>query len=258
VTESSSDFRDTLVELIETSPDSMDHPSPDRWIAYHRGQVSTEEEAELQEHLARCRECFDFAEAAAAFAQPDEEPDASEEMDTAAQWRLLRARLGSPSEPSPDNVRRIADSPRWLSRGPRLLSTLAALFCVATVGLTTWNLRLQSSLEALRAPRPDAVIVDFSAGERLPTPASVETTLSASTGMLVFHPAEEVPVYRLTLRDATSSRELWSYPLRPDRDSALTLQLPAGLRPGHYRLELADGSGGQAGRILQTYLVHVP
>ena len=260
--ETSSDFRDTLLELIDTSPEPMDHPSPDRWIAYHRGALPADEEEGLQEHLARCRDCFDLAEAAAAFAQPDEEPGAGEEVDTAALWRLLRLQLDPTVDPQAgpplQNVREISAGPRRRpSWGGRLPMALAASFFVATVGLTVWSLRQQSALEALRAPRPNAPIFDFSAGERLPT--SAERTLSASTGpwMLVFHPADEIPVYRLALREAATGRELWSCELRPDEDLALTLQLPEGLRPGRYRLELSDGSGGRAGKVLETHLLRV-
>lgn len=256
--ESSSDFRDTLLELIDTSPQPMDHPSPDQWLAYHRGELPAEEEERLQEHLARCRDCFDLAEAAAAFASPEEEPAAGQEVDTAALWRLLRPQLEPPLAPSLQNVREISAGPqRRPSRGFRLPTALAATFFVALVGLTAWSLRQQSALDALRAPKLNAPIFDFSAGERLPS--SSERTLSASTGpwMLVFHPADELSVYRLALRDAATGRELWSYELRPDEDLALTLQLPEGLRPGRYRLELSDGSGGRAERVLETHLLRV-
>jgi putative zinc finger protein len=252
---SSSDFRDTLLELIDTSPEPVDHPSPDRWLAYQRGELPAGEEARLQEHLVRCRDCFDLAAAAAAFAQPDEEPGAGREVDTAALWRLLRPQLGLPR----DNVREISAGPRrrpsWRSLLP---NTIAASFFVALVGLTAWSVRQQSALKALRAPRPDAPIVEFFAGERLP--ASGERTLPAGPFTLVFHPADELPVYRLTLRDAATGREQWSCELRPDKDLAdlaLTLQLPEGIRPGRYRLELADGSGGRAGRVLDTQLLRV-
>jgi len=258
VAESSSDFRDTLLELIDMSPQPVDHPSPDRWLAYHRGELPAEEETRLQEHLARCRDCFDLAGAAAAFALPDEEPGAGQEVETAALWRLLRPQLEPPLPPAPDNVREISSGPRgrpsWVGRLP---TVLAASFFVALVGLTAWSLRQQSALDALRAPKPDALIFDFSAGERLPS--SSERTLSASTGpwMFVFHPADELPVYRLALRDAATGEELGSYELRPDEDLALTLHLPEGLRPGRYRLELSDGSGGRAGRVLETHLLRV-
>jgi hypothetical protein len=74
--------------------------------------------------------------------------------------------------------------------------------------------------------------------------------------MLVFHPADEIPVYRLALRGATG-KELWSYELRADENLALKIQLPEGLRPGHYRLELSDGSAGRAGKVLETYRMRV-
>jgi hypothetical protein len=254
VAESSSDFRNALLEVIDTSPDPMDHPSPDRWIAYHRGQLSGDEETQLQEHLARCRDCFDLSAGAAAFAQPDGEPGADLDAEAAAQWRLLRAQLGPAPDPALHNVRAISASPRWTSRGVRLLWAVAALFFVALVSLGAWNLRLQKAL----APQPNAVIAELSAGERVSTAPAAERILSASTGMLVVHPAEDLPAYRLTLRDAATRRELWSFELRPDEDSALTVQLPAGLQPGHYRLELSDGAGGRAGRILQTYFLRVP
>ena len=228
MTESSSDFRDTLLELIETSPEPMDHPSADQWLAYHRGKLSAAEEARLQEHLVRCRDCFDLAAAASSFAEPDDS----------------------------SNVREISSGPR---RRPswRFPLPLAASFFVALVGMTAWNLHLRSALETLREPKPNALIVDFSSGERLTTPGAAERVLSAQTGVLVLHPPEELPAYRLALRDAATGRELWSYELKMDQDLALTLQLPAGLPTGHYRLELADGTGGKAGKVLATYPLRV-
>lgn len=248
--ESSSDFRDTLLELIDTSPAPMDHPSPDQWIAYHRGELAAEEEDRFQEHLVRCRDCFDLAGAAAAFAQPDEEPGAGEEAETAALWRLLRPQLNPP----PQNVREIsAGLRRRPSRGFHLPSTLAALFFVALVGMTAWNLQQRSALEALRAPRANAPILDLSVGERIP---GQDPTVPAGPRMLVFYPAPELAAYRLVIRDAATGGELSTHELRPDEDFALTLYLPD-LRPGRYRLELSDGSGGRAGKVFETHLLRV-
>jgi len=249
VAETSSNFRDTLVELIDTSPQSMDHPTPDQWIAYHRGALSAEEETRLQEHLVRCRDCFDLAEGAAAFAQPDEE---GQDAETTALWRLLRPQL----DPPPQNVRQIAAGPRRPAWRFRLPMILAASFFVALVGLTAWNLSLRSALETLRAPRPNASIVDIPAGER--DPGRRDLTLSTGPQMLVFHPAEQLPVYRLVIRDAASGREqVSSSELKLDQDLALILYLPEGLQPGRYRMELVDGSGGKAGKVLQTQLLRV-
>jgi hypothetical protein len=252
----SSDFSDTLLELINTAPKPVDHPSPDQWIAYHRGELPAEEEEHLQEHLARCRDCFDLAEGAAAFAQPDEDPDAGQAVETAALWRLLRPRLDPPSDPTPQNVRDISAGPRRRRWGSRLPMSLAASFFVALVAMTGWSLHQQSALSALRAPKPGAPIIDFSAGERLP--ASGETTLPGGPSTLVIHPSDELPAYRLALRDAATGRELWSFELRPDQDLALTLQLSEGPPPGHYRLELSDASGGRTGGVIDTRLLRVP
>lgn len=231
------------------SPEPADHPSPDQWLAYHRGELPEDEETRLQEHLVRCRDCFDLAEAAAAFAAPDEAPGPGQEVETAALWRRLRPQL----DLSPTNVREISAGPRRPFSRFRLPTVLAASFFVALVGMTFWNLRQQSALEALRAPKPDAPIFDFSAGERLSS-APGERSLPTGPSMLVFHPGEELPVYRLALYDAETGGGLGSYKLRPDEDLALTLQLPEGLRPGRYRLELSDGSGG---RVLETHLLRV-
>jgi len=250
VGESSSDFRDTLQELIDASPEPMDHPTPDQWIAYHRGELAAEEEERLQEHLVRCRDCFDLAAAAAELAAPDEEPGAGDEVDSAALWRLLRPQLDPPSEPPPQNVREIsAGAPRQPSRWSPLPTALAASFFVALIGLSAWNLRLQSAL----APRANAPIFEVSTGER----AGQELTVPAGPRMFVFHPAEEHPVYRLVIRDDATGREVSSHELRLNQDLALTLYFPEGLRPGRYRLELSDGSGGGAGKPLETQLLRV-
>lgn len=256
---SSSDFRDTLVELIDTFPETMDHPTSDQWIVYQRGELSPGEEERLQEHLVRCRDCFDLAEAAAAFADPDEEPGAGQDVETAALWRLLRPQLGPPEPPrqSRQKVREIADPPRrrpaWQGRLP---TYLAASFFVALVALSVSNLRQRKELETLRAPKANLLISEFSGGERLATLGTAEQTLTAPAGpwLLVLHPGEELPVYRLVIREAVTGRELLSNDgLRPSKDRALTFYLPEGLRPGLYRLELSDGSGGGTGKVLETH-----
>lgn len=247
---SASDFRDALQELVDSSPEPVDHPSPDDWLAYHRGELPPGEEDRLQEHLVRCRDCFDLAAAAAAFA-PDEAPSPDREVESAALWHLLRPQLGPQLQPS-QNVREIAAGPRrrpsWRNRLPM---ALAASFFLALVGLSAWNLRQQRALEALRAPKADVPIFEIAADER--ALAGQELTVSTGPRMLVLHPSEELPAYRLVIREAASARELSSTGLRPNRDLALVLYLPEGLHPGRYRLELSDG----AGKLVETHLLRV-
>ena len=253
---SSSDFRDTLVELIDTSPEPMDHPSPDQWIAYHRGELPPDEESRLQEHLVRCRDCFDLAGAAAAFAQPDED---GQETETAALWRLLRPQLDPP--PTPENVRAISAGPRgrpsWRFRLP---TVKAASFFVGLVGLFIWNVHLQSVNKALQAPQPNVLIVEFSLGERLSTFIGTPEKILTAPGpwVLVLHPAKELPVYWLRLRDVATGQVLGPYEERLDANFTLTLRIPEGLlRPGRYLLELSDDSEGRMGRTIETHLMEV-
>jgi hypothetical protein len=232
--EISSDFRGTLVELIDGSPLPADHPSPDRWIAYHRGELTPEEEVVLQEHLARCRDCFDLSAGAAEFARPDEE---AEGVETAAVWRLVRP------QPAP------APLPR---RSPRsFLLPLAASFFVALIGVTTWDdLQQRSTVKALQAPQANVAILDFT-GERAAGP---EPSIPAgSPRLLVIHPNEDLLAYRLTIRDAATGRERSSHEMVPNQDLALTLYLHEGLPPGRYRLEIADGGG----KVLETHTLRV-
>ncbi|HEY0556571.1 MAG TPA: zf-HC2 domain-containing protein [Thermoanaerobaculia bacterium] len=241
---SASDFRDALLELIDGSPEPSEHPSPDGWLAYHRGELPADEEARFQEHLVRCRDCFDLAEAAAAFAAPDEGAGAGSEVESAALWRLLRPQLDT----SPRNVREItagARRPSWVHRLPL---GLAATFFVALVGLSAWSLHQQN---VLRAPKANVPIFEIAADER--ATSGPELTFTTGPRMLVFHPAEERPVYRVAIRDAASAREVASADLKPNRDLALTLFFPDGLRPGRYRLELSDG----AGKLLETHRLRI-
>jgi hypothetical protein len=255
---SSSDFRDTLVDLIEISPEPVDHPSADQWLAYQRGQLPAGEEARLQDHLVRCRECFSLAGAAAAFTQEDEEPGTDQEVETAALWRLLRPQLDPPG-PTRPIVREISAVPRRRSWRFRLPVYLAASFFVALVGMTLWGLRLKSANEALLAPRADPFVADFSADERAGTFVSAERVLTASHGpwMLVIHPSGDLPAYRLVLREAASGKVEWAFQMPADRDLTLKVALPEGLSPGHYLLELSDGSGGEAGKVLETFRLAV-
>jgi len=251
--ERSSEFRAAFAELVDaTYPQPGDHPSADQWLAYHRGELAAAEEERLQEHLVRCRDCFDLAQAAEAFAgtpEDTEQPDAGYETSSAALWRLLRPRLGA--------VRPMREVPRPRRRF-RLPESLAASLFVALVGLTAWSIHQQKVLTELQALRPNAPIVDLLAGER--DTSSSETRLVAGTGpwTLVFHPDDELPLYRLAIRDAATGHELYSLELRPDADHVPTLGLPEGLLPpGHYRLVLSDASARGAGGTVEEHLLHL-
>jgi Putative zinc-finger len=247
--DNASDFRGTLLELIDTSPEPGDHPTPDQWLAYQRGELPAEEEARLQEHLGRCRDCFDLAAGAAAFAEPDEELNPSEELATAALWRELRPQL----DPVPDNVRPISAGARPRSQGFHVPTTLAASFLVALLGLTGWNLQMHSKEKVSQTPQAILSTIDLSGGERLP--ASKEWTVSKGPRVFEIRPDEELPAYRWVLRDTATGREEWrSEESSLNEDGVLLLYFPPGQPPGHYRLQLTDASGRH---VVQESLLHV-
>jgi hypothetical protein len=198
----------------------------------------------LQEHLVRCRDCFDLAEAAAAFAPPDEGLGAGSEVESAALWRLLRPQLDT----SPRNVREITAGSRRRSWVHRLPIGLAATFFVALVGVSAWSVHRES---VLRAPKANVPIFEIAADER--ATSGPELTFATGPRMLVLHPAEELPVYRMVIRDAASAQEVFTAHLKPNRDLVLTYYLPEGLRPGRYRLELSDG----AGKLIETHRLRI-
>jgi hypothetical protein len=256
MSENASDLRKALVELIETEPEPAEHPSADRWIAYQRGELPAEEEARLAEHLVRCRDCFDLVQAAEALVGP--EPDSDAALASAAVWRLLRPRLAHGDSAEPGEVERPAGRSRKPGFRFRFSYALAAALFAAVVGLTAWNLEQQSALTALRAPRPNPITVAYSSGDR--RVESGEKTVTEGTGpwRLVFNPSDELHVYWLTIRDGGTGREVFSpLLLRTDENLALTLHLPEGLAPGHYRLELADGSRKSPGDSLETHFLRV-
>ncbi len=258
VADNADDFRAALAELIETTrPEAAEHPGAERWLAYQRGELAAGDEAALAEHLVRCRDCFDLAQAAAAFAIPagDESAAAGGDLDARELWRRLEASRAPGGETSaPPPPARLAGR-----RGRQFPYALAAALFLALLSSAAWNLRQWRALAALGAPRADAPIFDFSGGERL---AEAERTVRADGGpwLLVFHPSEELPLYRLTIRDATGGA-LSTLLLHPSADLALTVQLPAGLPLGSYRLELSAATAGSAASepapVLETHRLRV-
>jgi len=257
VGESASEFREAVRELVETTyPEPADHPAEERWIAYRKGELPAAEAALLEEHLVRCRDCFDLVQMADALLAPEED-EAEEESDAravAAVGRLLRA--------EPDATREARKPARRASTtGFYVPYALAASFLIAFLGLGAWNLERGKALKMALAPRPDAPIYDFVSGERLSEGVKTEErTVTAVSGpcTLVFHLGNKLPLYRLSFRDASTDRELWAYPLqRKDDIGAYIVTLPGGLAPGRYRLEFFDGAPGASERVLEQQILNV-
>jgi hypothetical protein len=118
-------------------PAAGGHPDLDRWIAYRAGDTGDEDVAELQDHLAGCRDCTALVLDLAAFADPAaaDRGAAVSELERAAAWRALRPRL--------------APGRRWY-----VPAALAASLMAAAVGLSGW-LQEQRQADGLRRELAD-------------------------------------------------------------------------------------------------------
>lgn len=218
-----------------------EHPTPDELTAYHQGRLDGPDAERIEEHLVRCRRCFEEVTELDGFVQAGHDgPGEVRDLQEAAAWRALRPRLPGPS-------RRL---------GPVL--ALAASLLVAAVGLGFWGfhqhgetVRLRQELARLSQPQPAAILVDLfpdaqvrgAGGE----PATVD--LAAVDHLTLILHLPEPPgagAYEAEIVGA-EERALWSGPVRMDEYGTLTLGIPRSfLEPGSYRIDLyAAGAGGR-------------
>jgi hypothetical protein len=248
-----------LVE--ETYPEPSGHPATARWEAYLRREIAADEAELLEEHLVRCRDCFDLVQAIDAFDEQagpedgDRESRAGAEVAAAALSRLVLQQVReaslAPSEPLP--FPRAPHPRRTRSSGAPL--ALAAGLALAVLGLYARSLRQE--VVRLSAPQANAQIVYLTSGERAAASPALESIARPAPLTLVLHPAKELPAYRLRVLEAAGGAErLVLHDLQPDEDVALTGYLPQGLPTGRYRLELRP-EGEPSGPPLEEWLLRI-
>ena len=120
------ELKKTLVEVLEqTTSGFSTHPDPDRLFAYNSGQLSAQEEEELQEHLSLCRECLDRL-----YIDPEdptmERREGVEDLNARRAWREAEAHIRE------NRARRDLERQR---RRTRLYQIAAAVFLVLGAGM---------------------------------------------------------------------------------------------------------------------------
>jgi len=235
----------------ELYPDPAEHPTFERWVAYHGGELPASEEEGLQEHLVSCPECFDLVQAINGFRSAPEAGEVNE-VATEAEWRLFQAGFSAESP-----------APSGRGRGRRLgLPSVLAASLVALVGLAVWNLHLHRTLRETGLPRVNTPILQFSPAERALGPGD-SPIAGPGPLILVFHPPVEASrrfgSYRVTVRDRGSALppRLDVRGLRLDEDFALTLTLPGGLPPGDHALKLFGREDGGTWEPIADYALRV-
>ncbi len=256
-----SSFPDSLRLLTQAVERSLeDHPEPEKLLAYHRGELSAEEAAEIEEHLTWCREDAALLLSIAAFSQEAIEAPSEEETNSALE--RFRTRLSSERDPETSSAF-WAKLPGFLPRPPTLAYGLAASLSVVVVVVTIWAVSTQQRLQDASRPRPNVPIEDLNlwVGERSApeAPDPVVLTPEADRVVLILNPSGRLTSqdYLVRLVDE-GGRIVWDFTgLEPTAWGNFTLELSRDfLAPGVYLVELYGLSEG-AERSLGRYAVEI-
>lgn len=223
-----------LAREERTKGDPEEHPSVSILTAYHANELSPEEDARIQEHLASCRRCAEIVQDFDSFlAEPAGEPEVAS-FEVAAEWRKLRNRIREG-----DQVRKERPSPFLPSW--KTAYALAAVLFLGVVGLSLHNLSLRRELEQPVAALELLLlrVSDRRSGEpevhEIRLPHLLELGVSGLT----------YPEYRVEVTDS-HGRRLRDVSIREGRDMGFTILLPKRfLPPGNYRFELFGVREGQ-------------
>lgn len=225
--------------------DPEEHPSVETLTSYQAKELSPEEEARVQEHLAVCRRC---AEIVLDFDSFLAEPSGGQEVasfEEAAEWRRLRARLreegAAPKE-----------SPASFLASWKTAYTLAAVLFLAVVGLSLHTLSLRRELEQ---PVSDLEILTLGVDDKRGEEQDIHEIRLPHVLELVSSAGAPYQEYRVEVRD--SRGRLVRDTSVGEGDLGFTILLPKRfLPPGNYRFELFGMREGQR-ELLARYDVRV-
>jgi hypothetical protein len=216
--------------------DPEEHPSVETLTAYHTNELSSEENARIQEHLAACRRCAEIVlELDAFLAEPAGGPEVVD-FEAAAEWRRLRERMTKEAETVYDQPRRVA----WRRWTP----ALAAGLTLAVVGLYFLSQpdRPFTTLDPIGSVRggPPAETV----------PLSHDLVLRTESD----RPYEE---YRAEFLDPSTGQLVTEISgLKGNRLSEVLVRVPKSLEPGEYEIRLFGIPNEREGPI-GTYSVEL-
>ena len=221
-----------LAREAEVKGDPEEHPSVETLTAYHADELSAEEKARLQEHLAACRRCaeivLDFDEF---LAEPAGGPEVVS-LETAAEWRKLQKRLQEPGTPA------------WRRWAP----ALAAVLTLAVVGLY-FVYQPDWSGEEREVTTLDPTGSTRGGSHAVTVPLSNDLVLRTESD----EPHEE---YRVEFRNLSTGEATKLSGLKEDHPSEVLIPGPQRLAPGEYEIRLwgiRDGREDSAG----TYFVEL-
>jgi Putative zinc-finger len=218
-----------------TKGDPEEHPSVSTLTAYHGNELSPEENARIQEHLASCRRCTEIVLDFDSFvAEPAGEPEIAS-FEAAAEWRKLRKRLREDDENQKERPAPVL--PSW-----KTAYAVAAVLFLGVVGLSIYSLSLRRELEQ---PVADLEVLVLNASDRRGVEPEVHEIRLPHLLELGASPAgPDYPEYRVEVSDS-DGRRLREVAIE-EGDLGFTILLPKRfLPPGNYHFELFGIREGQ-------------
>lgn len=276
-----SDFREALrAEARRALAAEPRHPSLERLVAYHDGEVRGAEAEAVRDHLALCRECADLLLDYRDFAREEPAGTASaagvawerhrEAIGGGVRRRVggseTREEAGEAGRPARSHEAPRPGSPPFPSRvehsgWPRTVPWAAAA-CLALVSVVLGTLWWQARTE-LRQPGP-AVFASL-APEGAPAlrgsgdPEVVEVAVRPGTRTVVLlnlsEPAAH-PRYEARIVPPAGEAAAREVELEPGPNGVLALELGADPEPGPYRVVLSGIADGER-QELATYRFEV-
>jgi hypothetical protein len=237
------------------APGSWDHPSPEELAAYQANELSPERDDAIQEHLAGCSLCTQALLDLHRFLDPPEEDRPREgvaDLETAVAWRKLRGKIEAEKRGAPRE--RISEpSPRRRSQGaPRTAYALAAVFAMATLGLSLYVVSLKQELR-LSGLSPRLLFLS-SATTRAGEPKAVELPQRRDelvAVVLILPPGVSNREYRVEVHRQQGGKVFEKGGLEAQPDGVVFLLPSSSLDSGPYEIKLEGLSPGKVDLIGQ-------
>ncbi len=151
MSEGQESFKAAMRALVEeTALQEGAHITPERLIAYHQGELSSEDERRIQDHLVVCRECTALLLDLEAFPALDQRGARPlSDADVAAAWQEMKSRI-QPREA----MGFFAGARQWFGMmlsPARLPYAIAASLFIVSLALTAWIVSLRQENQHLMA-----------------------------------------------------------------------------------------------------------
>lgn len=148
------DLTNALEEILAPGP----HLEPEEIAAYHDGQLSSEDERRVQDHLVACRECSELLLDLEGLADP--EFGAGEALPEGAGEQVWEGiRKETRKEIRSPNVVPFRREPR--NDTPRWLRSIAAMLLLTTLALSGWVATLRGRVKELSSPQANTAVLDL-------------------------------------------------------------------------------------------------